>query len=375
MRILGALVFASTVLVPLGLVAAACSSSSGSGGGGGGGTGACATPPTLTDADYCKSCTPASSATPAACTAARPVNACCTWVATPTAEIARGLNLHFFSGTDPALNLSCLTTPVKLDTPKTATVKGWVKLFSSGNDSAGVKVEIFKEGANGALGDAVGTPYVTTADDTNDPPLMPKPTWLDKCPQPDGCSFRSFTYANVPTETPLIIKTSDAAGGTTWAELYDYDIYFANTQLDANNTVANYYANAVAATDIRTVAAAVGINVKPGMGLLAGEVHDCGDVRLSGAQVDSDLAHDGPMFYFSDQESNPLPDQTRNARGQGTSTLGLFGALNMPTGTPIHISAVGKVQGQTTLLGTYTIQTFPNAVTAISLRGRRPWQQ
>jgi hypothetical protein len=376
MRILRALILLAIPVLPAAFSVMACSSSNSTPGGGDGGAGGgCANAPALADSDYCKSCTPSSSSSPASCTAARPINACCTWVSTPTVEITRGLNLHFFSGTDPTLNLGCLSAPAKLDTPKTATIKGYVKLFSSGNDSAGVKIEIFKEGANGALGDPVGQAFVTQANDAADPPLMPKPTWLDKCPQPDGCSFRSFTYPNVPTETPLIIKTSDASGGTTWADLYDYDIYFANGQLDANGGVSDYYVNAVAATDIRTVAAAVGLNVKPGMGLIAGEVHDCGDVRLSGAQVDTDMPHDGPIFYFSDQESNPLPDQTRNSRGLGTSTLGLFGALNVPTGTPIHVSAVGKVQGQDVLLGQYTIQTFPNAVTALSFRGRRPWQQ
>jgi hypothetical protein len=91
--------------------------------------------------------------------------------------------------------------------------------------------------------------------------------------------------------------------------------------------------------------------------------------------VDTDVAHQGDIFYFSDNESNPLPDKTRSAGGLGTSKLGLFGALNVATGVPIHISAVGKSQGADKLLGTYTVQAFPNAVTALSLRGRRPWQQ
>ena len=68
-----------------------------------------------------------------------------------------------------------------------------------------------------------------------------------------------------------------------------------------------------------------------------------------------------------------VPDKSRGALG--TSKLGLFGTLNLPTGQPIRISAVGKSSGQTVLLGTYTVQTFPGAVTALSFRGRRPWQK
>jgi hypothetical protein len=32
-------------------------------------------------------------------------------------------------------------------------------------------------------------------------------------------------------------------------------------------------------------------------------------------------------------------------------------------------------RGQTVLLGAHVIQTFPGAVTALSFRGRRPWQK
>jgi hypothetical protein len=80
------------------------------------------------------------------------------------------------------------------------------------------------------------------------------------------------------------------------------------------------------------------------------------------------------MFYFSDDESDPLPDLERQTSDQGTSTLGLFGALNLATGTPTRVSATGVVNGQLTLLGTYVVQLFPGAVTALSLRGRRPFQ-
>ena len=295
----------------------------------------------------------------------------------PQQEATRSSGLHYFSSPDGSTqpNLGCLTTPVALDTSKTVTLKGYVKLFSSGNDSAGVKIEIFQEGANGALGAPVGTAFVTTSDDAKDPPQMPLPTWSSKCP-PDGCRLRSYTYAGVPTETPLIIKTSDATGtGNLWSDLYDYNVYIPNTIVDASNT-ASYDASAVAATDVNTVASAAGgFTIKSDKGVLAGEVHDCGDVRLSGAMVDTDLSHEGPMFYFGDNEANPLPDQNRGPEGLGTSKLGLFGALNVPTGTPMRVSAVIKSGGKDVLLGTYTVQAFPGAISALSFRGRRPWQK
>jgi hypothetical protein len=136
---------------------------------------------------------------------------------------------------------------------------------------------------------------------------------------------------------------------------------------------SNYQPAAVAATDINTVASAAGgFTVKQDKGLLAGEVHDCGDVRVSGATVDTDVGHEGDMFYFGENEADPLPDKSRGALG--TSKLGLFGTLNLPTGQPIRVRAVGKQGGQTVLLGSHTVQTFPGSVTALSFRGRRPWQ-
>jgi hypothetical protein len=333
----------------------------------------CSNPPTLTQADYCKSCVASTTESPSMCTVSRSINACCAWVQAPTQEVKRSSNLHYFSSPNTTVDLGCLSNPGTVGTPQMVTLTGFVKLFSSGQDSAGVKIEIHKEGPNGTLGDLVGSAATTSSDDTADPAQMPLVTWLTKCQAP-GCKFRSFTYANVPTETPLIIHTSDAAGAGLWSDLYDYNIYFANGVVDAMNQV-HYDPSAVASTDLNTVASAAGgFTIKTSEGLIAGEVHDCGDVRLSGAMVDIDQAHEGPMFYFTDNEADPLPDQTRGPGGQGTSVLGLFGALNIATGSPVRLSAVGKYQGQDVLLGTYVVQVYPGAVTALSLRGRRPWQ-
>jgi hypothetical protein len=359
--------------------------------------GSCTNPPALTDDNYGGCGSTATCSSSGGCQGTRIINACCAWVQPPTVPLARGLNLHYFSATDPNVNLDCLANPLPKGTSKTVTLNGVVKLFSSGNDSTDVKIEVYQEGAGGALGPLVGAAAVT-------PPSMSPTamgdetgvTWLSKCPPGSGCTFRHFSYPGVPTETPLIIKTSDNSMGSTpyWAELYDYNIYFSNSLacatdpvtgtstppkgtpcVSADGTTAQYDVSAVAATDVNLVATtAGGFTVAPDKGVLAGEIHDCGDVRLSGATIDTDATHDGPMFYFGTDETNPLPDQTRAQAGLGTSTLSLFGALNFAVGTPIRISAVGMWNGQDTLIGTYVIQVFPGAVTALSLRGRRPTQ-
>jgi hypothetical protein len=201
--------------------------------------------------------------------------------------------------------------------------------------------------------------------------------WLNACPTA-GCTERQYTYANIPTETPLIIHTSDANQADKWYDFYDYNIYFSNAAVvtgDGGGPTVNYDTQAVGTTDPATVTATLGTSVDPTKGLIAGEVHDCGDVRLSGATVNTDYRGGTDIFYFATPESNPLPDLSRTPTGQGTSEIGLFGALNYPTGVPIHISAVGTADGTTLqLIGEYTVQAFPNSVTGLSMRGRRPYQ-
>lgn len=357
-------------------LAVACSSSKPAGGDGGAGDGGGvvkAVTPSGKD-PFCSSCTPAVS-----CAEPKPVSACCvcTQAAGSNVKLQRATGLVYNSAPDnnPAnVDLSCIDTPKAKGTSQMVTVTGYVKLFSSGNDSTGVKIEMFQEGPNGALGAPVGTPVITADMGTNY--KTPKPTLWSKCPV-DGCVLRSFTYTNVPTEVPLVVKTSDGLGAQKWAELYDYNVMFSNDAVNADGGAPSVYyePSTVAATDLNTVASAAGgFTIKADRGLLAGEVHDCGDVRLSGAMVNTDLKPEGDMFYFGENEADPLPDKARGAAGQGTSKLGLFGALNYTTGTPIHISATGNYNGQTVLVGTYTVQVFKGAVTALSLRGRRPWQ-
>lgn len=311
------------------------------------------------------------------CTAAEPNEACCTWVATPKDALADGTGLHRYSapaGTQP--DLSCVKGGASLGTPQSVTLTGYVWLFSSGQDSQGVKVEVFTENhpttPDGTIASSPVGSYTTSSSDPTDPTDT---TWNSKCP--GGCSYRQYTIQNVPTETPLVIRTSDAGGGQ-WATLYDYNVYFRSS--DVQGGKVSYDATAVAGPDLTTVAGTVGETIKNGQGLLAGEVHDCSDVRLFGATVETNQPHQGPMFYFTEDEASPLP----SLQAGDTSHLGLFGALNMAPNTPIRVTSLGQCPsnadasvcspGSIVMLGTYVVQVYPGAVTALALRGRRPWQ-
>lgn len=313
------------------------------------------------------------------CIETKPVAACCAWVQDPKNELARApSSLHNYGAPsgNTTVDLSCVDSPPTPGASQTVTLTGYLKVFVGADvDSAGVKVEVYQEdlsgGQVGKLGALVGTAVTT---DTNSPSRVN--TWLSGCPT-DGCIERQFTYPNVPTETPLIIHTSDANNAGKWYDFYDYNVYVSNASLqsgDAGAQTASYDTTAVGTTDPGTVTSVIGTSVSSAKGLLAGEVHDCGDVRLSGATVNTDVKGETDMFYFGDDETNPLPDLQRVPEGYGTSQLGLFGALNFSPGTPIHISAVGLQNGQRKLVGEYTVQVYAGAVTGLSIRGRRPYQ-
>jgi hypothetical protein len=350
----------------------ACSSGGGGGGGGGSsggsGGGSCSTVVEDTNLQQCAGCSPSGS-----CTTAQPLDACCNWVAEPKDPLLEGTGLHRYSApagtpaTTPG-NTTCLGAATPLGTKQTVTLTGYVWLFSSGQDSAGVQVDVYTENNPNSDGSISASPigtYTTTSSDPIDPTDT---SWNTKCN--NGCSYRQYTIQNVPTETPLVIKTSDA-GSMQWATLYDYNIYFSNSEVQSGKV--SYDAEAVAGPDLTTVAQTVGQTIQPNMGLLAGEVHDCTDVRVAGATVASSASNNPTTYYFTADESNPLPSLEQT----DTSILGLYGFINVPTGSPVRVSAVAQDPGnagQYLMIGTYTVQVYPGAVTALVLRGRRPWQ-
>jgi hypothetical protein len=347
-----------------------CSSTGVPASGDGGSPLLCGDAPAVEDTglQQCLGCTLASE-----CTQAEPLDACCIQVAAPQEALADGVDLHLYSAPDAAATpaLGCLTQPGTLGVPQMVTLTGYVRLFASGQDSQGVEVDVFPENhpetPDGSFGAAPLGTYTTTASDPVDPIDT---TWNSQCP--NGCSYRQYAIQNVPTETPLVVRTRDADSGA-WATVYEYDVYLQNAAVQGGQVT--YDATAAAEADLSTVAGGVGLTPANDLGLLTGEVHDCDDVRLSGATVEAESpqAHEGPMIYFSGDESDPLPSL---ASGE-TSALGRFAAIDMPPGVPLRLSAVGEDPsrpGQFLMLGTYVIQVFPGAMTTLALRGRRPWQ-
>jgi hypothetical protein len=226
----------------------------------------------------------------------------------------------------------------------------------------------------GALGAKVG-------DATSDPTLMTfadggaagaKTETVFKNGNPTTRTLYPFEIkGTIPTETPLIVKTSSSTTSAGWLELYEYNLIARNDGLTNGAYVQDV--RAVGDDDYAAIMqAAYARPVEGGKSAIAGEVHDCGDVRLSNATVGI-APNDGlGLFYLTDDQDNPLP----SGGLRSTLKLGLYGAGGLQPGT-YTVSALGNttVNGKTTTiaLGTGVVQTFPNAVTVYTFRGLRPW--
>jgi hypothetical protein len=283
--------------------------------------------------------------------------------------LVRSTSVMEFAGTG-APQVSCFEKghyPAKPGTPSTVKVQGLAKIFSHGCNSHDLQIQIYKVQRNGGasdgdLGDLVGTAFVTGSESV----CMSQGTAVAN----SDCTTRyecPFEYDGVPTDTEIVIKTSSPAGHQDWAPLYEYNNYIGPN--DVSNGVWKHDVRALAADDYSVIPkAALGQPITPGNGAIAGEVHDCGDVRLSGALAAIDQSSAG-FFYFNSNEAAPLPD----LEATSTSILGLYAGLDIKPG-PVVVAAMGQVDNKPVTLGFFRARIFADSVTAVTFKGLEPFQ-
>jgi hypothetical protein len=281
------------------------------------------------------------------------------------------------SAADGAPDLSCMMEsgyPERGEV-QMVTMYGVTDVFGNGGDANGIVVEVYEEGPDGELGPLLG---MATSDTSSD--CAETETEYDNDMEIGTRELGFYAVPNIPTETPLIVKTSGAAD--FWRELYTYNVQILNDEVEegaAGEACGDQPAgprherdsNVLSRSDYNSIPLTAGLpsGITPGNGALAGEIHDCGDTRLEFAQVGV-FPEPVTLVYFNDNPSNPLPVM---GRAEGTSLLGLYAALDVPAG-PVQVSAIGSVDGMSVSLGWYSAQIFPNAVTSITLRGLRSQQ-
>lgn len=349
------------------LLGSACGGDGGSGGNGNNGTGAgtntgggstAQCPDNLSPApssDYC-----IADATTPNCSLIGPnyhTQVCGVAVLDPPGELTRSSDVKDYAGSGPP-DLGCFDPAnyPTLGTSQTVTMEGIVKIFSHGCESKDVDIEIHEVVDAEPAAAPVGTPIKTASDCT----VAGVMTTNDDCGTRWECKY---SYAGVPTEKELVVLTK----GALWAPLYQYNIFIPNAEVQ--NGVWTHDLRALATDDYTVIPqAAIGGPITPGNGAIAGEVHDCGDVRLTGATVDVDVQKT-LVTYFTDNEEKPLPATAATS----TSVLGLYAALDVAPGKA-SVAAIGLVNGQITTLGYHRVTVFPDSVTSITFRGVRPFQ-
>ena len=197
-----------------------------------------------------------------------------------------------------------------------------------------------------------------------------------------------YAIPNLPTNEFLLVRTIGLSDGEpdtaheTWAPLIQYNVVLSTAAractgspddncLDAaavGGPAFHLNVNILSRGDYRTIpgcTAGLPAGVSPGKGVVAGEIHDCTDVRIKNAQIGF-----APlplrMTYFNGNPVRTLPDLAR--REMGTEVDGLFAGFDLPPG-PIHVVALGNVGDAVTLLGEFTARIWPDTVTIVGLNG------
>jgi hypothetical protein len=352
-----------TTLLALATVAGACGDDSGGGNGSQNEGGNCGLDPAV-NTEFCGTTV----ATNCDLVTSEQSHVCGVPVLPPQAELARTTDTEEFFGTG-APQTACLQAgsyPAKPGTPQNVSVNGFARIFSSGCNSSDLKITFHRVVRNGGaddgkLGEPIGSPVTTVADCTDVGELSD----VEDC---QGTRWECpYTYPNVPTETEIAIKTESADGDDKWAPLIQYNIYIPNAEVMAGAWEHNV--RALATPDYSVIpSTAIGKPITPGNGAVAGEVHDCGDVRLLNATAGIDRPK-ANLTYFTSDEDKPLPD----LEASSTSKLGLYAALDVPQGQ-VNVGALGLVGGQTVSLGRHTVWVYPDTVTSVTFRGLRPYQ-
>ncbi|MBL8602924.1 MAG: hypothetical protein JNK72_13450 [Myxococcales bacterium] len=267
------------------------------------------------------------------------------------------------------------------------TLWGSVKVFGNGGDSNHIRVTVYRVGADGMPGEMLGTSLAS---------LTHPAAASEDVYSPSGDQVVStrrlggYEIANIPTETELLVvaegdPSDPIAAGNFSHKVYDYNLLLRNREIDAETAPAGvggtrrvrFAPRVISNADWASIPSTSGLTagITAGRGALAGEVHDCDDVRLSNVTIDSQprRAWDGPVVFFSENDTNPLPDVSRELRG--TSILGTYALLDMDPG-PVTVSAMGYGSDRSTVLhvGSARARVFPGAITVVTLRGLRPWQ-
>lgn len=243
--------------------------------------------------------------------------------------------------------------------PQTVTFKGCVDAFGIGDVTTSMKVALYKADQN---------------------PTSNSQWDMETTEDRAHCRYwGSFEFENVPTNTPLILKTYDPNGLfiTTykynlilWSDLaaddngtfvFDSRAEVNDPRTDTSISLNPWRGYAISSTTFDVILMSVGISELPEtQGAIAGTVRDCNYLALKNVRC---AAVDKPtkLTYFTDSD-NPRPDKSR----ESTNANGIYAAIGLEEGSHSVSCLAEDGEGKQVPLGEFPAKVFPHAVTILS---------
>jgi hypothetical protein len=346
--------------------------------------------------------------------------------ATPAARTQCGNVTEYCDKTSMATpNLACLATPLQNPAaPAAITMTGFIHVFSSGPDSTNLSVAVYdaapllagtdiKTATPIAQGKFALDPTTQRACDTDKANGCSIPSLTD-CAVPvcgDGlmgrpndkkycrvvsagnfvCSDRlrweaRYTFDNIPTNKQLAIRVTgpDGVSDQVWATTVQFNVYLPSgaktcgdksesdclDNTDPMKPKFQYNVNALTQSDYVNIPQTSGLagGISAGLGAVAGEVHDCDNIRVGNVAVATNPPGDR-FTYFNGNPVMTLPDPARIAFG--TDQLGLYAAFNIKPGK-VTSQAAGLSGATLVDFGSFDGIIYPDTVSIVNINGGRP---
>lgn len=245
--------------------------------------------------------------------------------------------------------------------PQAVTFRGCVDAFGIGDTTDEMRVALYRYDQN---------PQGTS-------------TW-DVATTTDGahCEYwGAFEFTDVPTNTPLILKSYDAQDDFVvtykynlilWADLaqdeggtfvFDTKTIVSDPRTGLDVPLNPWRGYAISQTTYDIILMAAGITELPEThGAIAGTLRDCGYREME--NVTCGFIDEPRVLAYMSNSENPRPDKALSA----TNTNGMYAAMDIPEGSHrVSCLAQGASSTEFVPLGEYDVKVFPHAVTILSM--------